>query len=346
MAINLNEEQIHKHIDKALYYYDLPGLGIGLSLGPGESGSFRFVAGCQDAIDNKPLKTDHVFHMASVTKLLVGTSMLQLWERKMIDFSERLIYYLPEFKMADERYKSITIEQMLSHTSGMPDVEDYRWYDPETDDSALSRYVYSDEVKSSRLLFAPGEGNFAYSNIAYEVLGLIISEISGLSFEEYVEKNIFVPLGMDESDLLSFRRNKNSLCTPHEKDKENRLRRVAHFPYNRAHGPSSTLTSTLQDMNIFAQKYMTGKILGHEAMQKAWEEHGTVPNSGEKICLSWFKREQNNYVFYGHEGNDEGFRASYWLCPELDLSITVCANLTKAPVKRINREIFDLLLGK
>ncbi|MBK5246686.1 MAG: hypothetical protein JJE49_05365, partial [Peptostreptococcaceae bacterium] len=46
---------------------------------------------------------------------------------------------------------------------------------------------------------------------------------------------------------------------------------------------------------------------------------------------------------YGHEGNDDGFRASFWICPALDMHIVVAANITKAPVKKINKSIFDIL---
>ena len=63
--------------------------------------------------------------------------------RRTIDLDEKLITYLPYFRMADERYKIITIRQMLSHTAGMPDVDDYEWSKPQNDDGALDRYVRS-----------------------------------------------------------------------------------------------------------------------------------------------------------------------------------------------------------
>lgn len=343
MAININRDLIRDHLEKALFYYDLPGLAVGLSFGRGENENLCFALGWQDAVNKTPLHENHVFHMASVSKLFVGTSILKLWEKGLIDLSARLTDYLPDFKMADERYKDITIEQMLSHRSGMPDVEDYRWYAPETDPDALHRYVHSDEVRRAKLLWAPGEGSFAYSNIAYEALGVVIAQVSAQSFEDYVEENIFKAAGMTDSDFLSFRRDREILAAPHDKDQDNHFQLVKHYPYNRAHGPSSTLTSTTGDMNIFAQKYMAGEILNPQTMDKAWEIHGIVENNQERICLSWFKREQNNYTLYGHEGNDDGFRSSFWLCPELNISITVCSNLSRSPVKRINREIFDLL---
>ena len=65
-----------------------------------------------------------------------------------------------------------------------------------------------------------------------------------------------------------------------------------------------------------------------------------MPNNGEKICLSWFAREQNGAVLYGHEGSDDGFRSSLWLCPDLDAYVILCANISDAPLKKISKQIF------
>lgn len=350
-------KKLDEFVEKAQVNYDLPGLAVGVGI-YGESGmdipqlSYRKTVGYKDWETKEPLQEDDIFHMASVTKLFVGTSIMQLYENGQIDLEGTILDYLPWFTMADERYKNITIRQMLSHTSGMPDVEDYCWNEPETDQGALERYVRSELVTKAHLLWPPGEGKFAYSNMAYETLGVIIAEVSGMSFEEYVDKNILKPLEMKDSTLLTYERGiytdegpDENLCTPHEKDSEKVIVRVPHFPYNRAHGPSSTLTSNLRDMEKWALANIKKTILKPETYDIMWTPQAIVPNNGEEMCLGWFKREQNGYEFFGHEGTDDGFRSSFWICPEKRLSITVCSNLSRAPVKRINRQIFDLLDG-
>lgn len=360
----MRKEKLDDFLNKALVNYDLPGLAAGIRIGTddqtgtgGESGAdgkaglvYRGAAGYRDFISREPLLPEHIFHMASVTKLFVGTSVLQLWERGALDLDGRLTEYLPWFEMRDERYRDVTIRQLLSHTAGMPDVKDYCWDRPETDEGALERYVRSPEVKDARLLWAPAEGKFAYSNIGYEILGVVIAAVSGMPFEDYVKKNIFEPLDMKDSTLLSFERGiydekgpDENLCTPHEKDEEKHIVRSEHFPYNRAHGPSSTLTSNVFDLEKWGEAHLKHRLLKKETYELAWEKQALVPNNGEHICLSWFRREQNGFVLYGHEGTDDGFRASFWICPELELSIAVCSNLTGAPVKKISKQIFDLL---
>ncbi|MGI6734032.1 MAG: serine hydrolase domain-containing protein [Anaerovoracaceae bacterium] len=340
MLSNVNFAELDAYLEKALYYYDLPGLAVHVGIGDRD---YYSSLGWQNALTKSPLKRHHIFHMASVTKLFVSTAILQLWEKGLLNPDERLIVYLPQFRMADDRYRRITLRQLLSHTSGMPDVKDYHWESPETDEGALLRYVLSEEVREGRLLFDPEEGKFAYSNIGYEILGAVIAAVSGTSFEDYVSENIFSPLGMAHSELLTFRRSMDDVCAPHEKTEDNRFAIVKHFPYNRAHGPSSTLTSNLEDMAIWAKAVLRQKILKPATFEEAWREHSIVPNNGERIGLSWFRREQKGYFLFGHEGNDDGFRASFWVCPELDVSVTVCSNISGAPVKRINREVFDRL---
>src|SRR5580658_2196579 len=140
-----------------------------------------------------------VFHMASIVKPFVATAILQLAEQNKIDLDAPAVHYLPYFRLADERYKIITIRQMVAHTSGMPDVVDYEWNKPQFDDGALERYVRS--LGDLQLLFEPGS-RFAYSNIAYDVLGDVIAKASGSSFEDYVQQHILNPLGMKNSTLL------------------------------------------------------------------------------------------------------------------------------------------------
>lgn len=353
------KEKLDDFVKKALVNYDLPGLAVGVRIGldsrEGTSDRNGFVyqnaVGYRDLSEKKPLLPEHIFHMASVTKLFVGTSVMQLWERGLIELEGRLTDYLPWFEMKDERYRKITIRQLLSHTAGMPDVKDYLWDKPETDEGALERYVRSAEVKDAYLLWDPSEGRFAYSNIGYEILGTLIAAVSGVSFEEYVKKNILEPLNMRDSTLLSFERGiydeggpDDNLCTPHEKDADNRIVRSEHFPYNRAHGPSSTLTSNVFDLDKWGAAHLRRCLLKKETYETAWSKQALVPNNGEHICLSWFRREQNGFVLYGHEGTDDGFRASFWICPEFELSITVCSNISGAPVKKINKQLFDLLM--
>ncbi|NLY70901.1 MAG: beta-lactamase family protein [Clostridiales bacterium] len=332
--------KLDKFLDNALFMYDLPGLAVQIGYGDKK---YTKSLGYKDYIQKIPLEDQHIFHMASISKLLVGTSIMLLWEDGKIDLNEKLITYLPWFEIKDPRYKKITIRQLLSHTAGLPDVENYNWDKPETDDQALERYVRSDEVRESILLWDPEEKRFAYSNIGYEILGTVIATVSGMTFEDFVHQNIFNVLDMKDSSMLTFKRDMSQVCSPHVKSEDKEIVLAPHFPYNRRHAPSSTFTSNLNDLGKLAKANLNKTILKPETYEVAWESQAIVPNNKEHICLSWFRREQKGHIFYGHEGSDDGFRSSFWICPELDLYIAVCSNISNAPVKRINKELFNII---
>ena len=137
-------------------------------------------------------------HLASVSRPFVATAIVQLAEAGKLDLSDSVTKHLRCFRLADERYRDITIRQILDHTSGMPDVEDYEWDRPKFDNGAAERYVRA--MASERLLWAPA-ADWAYSSMAFDMLGDFIGNVSTLSFEDYIETNILEPTAMNNSSL-------------------------------------------------------------------------------------------------------------------------------------------------
>ena len=146
--------------------FEVPGLAVGLI----KEGKVIYDEGhgLQGLGTQQPLTRQSLFHMASVSKPFVATAIVQLVEQGKIDLEEKLTHYLPYFTMADERYKAITIQQMLNHTSGIPDVDDYEWDKPQYDDGAAERYAR--QHATIGLDFTPGE-RFSYSNAAFDIRG-------------------------------------------------------------------------------------------------------------------------------------------------------------------------------
>ena len=341
--MTIDKSGLDEFLSKALFYYDLPGLAV--SVGYGSSGTkYSRAFGTKNVETNEQLEINDIFHMASLAKLFTGTSVMLLWERGLLSLDAPVTHYLDWFGMADKIAEEITVRQLLTHTSGMPDVQDYHWDQPQRSENALENYIRSSEVKDAHLLWNPTEKRFAYSNIGYDLLGLIVAKISGLPFEEFIRKEVFQPLGMDESTFLTYERNLSDICAPHRKNRENKIEIVEYYPYNRSHGPSSTLTSNLRDIEKWAGAHLEKRLLRPETYRLVWEEFAEVPNNGEKICLSWFSRKQGGHQLYGHEGADDGFRSSFWICPELDLFIIISANITNAPLKKISKQIFEMIV--
>ena len=375
-------EKCNQFLDETMNLNDLPGLAIGVSVGGAAGGAdqpveFLGVRGYRDYFACVPLQEDDIFHCASVSKLFTSSAIMKLVEVGALRLEDQLYDLLPDLHIADPRYKEIRLWNMLSHTSGLGDVSDYHWYDFETDNDSLHRYVYeSAEVLVQPMLWEPQkhpaaeENRFRYSNVAYEILGQIVAEYSdhmpdadgNVSYEDFVARYLLEPAGMTDSTMKTFDRpgapdfvSNGRMAQPYEKKADRSIGPVEYYPYTRQHAPSSTLTSNVGDLLRWGRAHLVsaqgaGPLLKLETYQTIWRDYATVPNNGELMGIGWFMREQtagepsHTYRLLGHEGTDDGFRASFWICPELDLVTVVLSNLSGAPVKRINKKLFDAIL--
>jgi CubicO group peptidase (beta-lactamase class C family) len=299
-------------------------------------------------VDNQAeLTTDSLFHWASVTKPFVATAIMQLVEQDQIKLDDPVVQYLPYFKVDDQRSSSITIGQMVTHTSGMPDVINYQWDKPVYDDGALERYVRS--LSAKKLIAAPGEKR-RYSNMAFEVLGDVIAKVSGMTFEDYVNQHILVPLGMKKSTLLKKQADETLLTSPHtvvRKEGQKICVVRKHWPYNRMHAPSSTMISNVHDMARWAIVNLNrGQIDGKRILKASSYDTLWQPQSQKfpGIGLSWFLSEHKGFRTVSHGGGDRGFSSNFVMVPEENLAVLMVSNTDKSPVQMLTKLALDIAL--
>jgi CubicO group peptidase (beta-lactamase class C family) len=333
-------------IEETMQAYDLPGFAIGVV--EGNEIVYARGFGYKNIDTQKPVTTTTLFHMASISKPFVATAVMQLVEQGKIDLEAPVTTYLPYFKLDDERYKEITIQQMLSHVSGMPDVEDYEWDNPQYDEGALERYVRS--LTDKKMRFDPGK-RYAYSNMAFECLGDVIAKVSGMSFADYEKKHILDPAGMKESTFLKPEHLPENWASGHLRT----IRTLAWegYPYNRMHGPSSTLHSNAIEMchwaiiNMERGSHAGLKILEPESyalLWKPWFKIGRA-DSDNALGLSWFLGSQRGERTISHGGGDTGFNSFLILMPERSSAVVVLCNYIPAPVRYLGESALDMLLG-
>ena len=139
---------------------------------------------------------DTRFAIGSITKELTAVAILQLVEKGSIHLSDPLRKYLPEYPATGDR---ITIHQLLSHTSGIPNTKDPKIAETRDRPHAPAEIVAS--FADRPLAFEPGTA-FGYSNSNYFLLGLILEKVSGEAYGEYLRKHLLGPAGMTSTDLL------------------------------------------------------------------------------------------------------------------------------------------------
>jgi len=322
----------------------IPGIAIAITNGQDIVYTKGFVVTNVDT--KKKLEPKHIFHIASISKTFTATAVMQLYEKGKLDINKPLITYLPYFRLKDQRYKIITIKQMLNHTSGMPDVNDYEWEKAISDEGAAERYTRS--LIDSSLISDPGL-EYHYSNIAFDIMADLISKVSGVSFEKYVKENILIPLEMYESSFYAPEIKKSLRTSPHI---GNPPKVISIYPYNRMHAPSSTLNTNVLEMSHWAianmnnGKYKTTRILSDTSLLMMMTPTFMINKENKRsIGLSWFMYSYDGVPNYEHGGSDDGYKSLLTLIPEKKIGIIILCNLETIRMYDTRNKIRDILLS-
>ncbi|MEL7002056.1 MAG: serine hydrolase domain-containing protein, partial [Bacteroidota bacterium] len=302
-----------------------PGMAVGIV----SNGKILYAQGfgVKNMKTQEPVTIQSVFHMASVSKTFVATALAKLTSEGKLELDDLLIDHLPYFKLKDERYRQITIRHMLTHKSGIPDVNNYHWSKPKYHATAIEEYVKG--LKNKKLDFAPGT-QYAYSNTAFNILADVISKVSGMPFEEYMKDNILLPAGMKNSTFYKPDVPEELTTSPHIKGVLGK-QVSGIYPYSRIHAGSGTLNSNVEDMMKYAMTYLNkGSIDNTTIFDSTAYRLLTTPTDitwGREIGLSWFIT--NNDIFDGrldHSGGDRGYTCWLGILPQKSWSMVVLYN--------------------
>ena len=335
--------KIDSFLNAQLIAQSIPGIAIAIT--SGDRIIYKKGFGVTNVSTRKPLEAFHNFHIASISKTFTATAVMQLVENSKIDIDKPLTTYLPYFRMVDERYKSITIKQMLNHTSGMPDVDDYEWEKDISDEGAAERYTR--RLADSQLVSEPGK-EYHYSNIAFDVMADLVAKVSGKTFEQYVKENILIPLDMRKSSFFYPETDVSLRTSPHIGDPP-QVSPV--YPYNRMHAPSSTLNTSAEELAHWAIASLNDGIYnGKPILQAATLKQMITPtflvnkDRNTSIGLSWFSYPYRGSTNIEHGGSDLGYRAMLTLIPDKKLGIVLLCNREEVRIFDIRNRIRDILL--
>ena len=329
----------------------IPGLGVGIV----KEGEIVYAKGfgVQSLDTRAPVTLDSVFCLASIAKCFVASAVMQLVEHGKIQLDTPLVEYLPYFKLDDDRYVKITTRQILSHTSGMPDMDEYEYEElvshPETDEGAAERYVRS--LTNRKLIAAPGEKS-AYSNIAYNVLGDLIAKVSGQTFEDYLKEHLLLPAGMPDSTFWFAEVDQQRLAVPHLCIPEMIVNPV--YPYHRADSPASFLHSTIGDMCRWGitclnrGSYGGQQILTPASYDLMWAPVAELgyPPFYEQIGLGWVLGHYEGVKTVSHGGMGFGWACFFTLLPEANCAAIILCNAETEARSRLIRAVVDAMLDR
>jgi CubicO group peptidase (beta-lactamase class C family) len=347
----LYEKELNVVLQEIITRWGIPGLGIGII----EDDEIIYAKGfgVQNLDTGVPVTPDSIFCVASIAKCFVASAVVQLAEQGKIHLDAPIVQYLPYFKLDDERCRQITIRQMLSHTSGMPDMDESEYDElvshPEYDEGASERFVRG--LSSRKLAAAPGE-RFLYSNIAYNVLGDLIAKISGQSFEAYMKEHILLPAGMPNSTFLLEEVALDRLAVPHLRTPEMIVNPI--YPYHRADAPASFLHTTIVDMCHWGTTclnrgiYKGQRILTPASYEMMWTPVAKrgVPPLREEMGLGWNLGHFDGVRTVGHGGAGFGWTCFLVLLPEKNRAAIILCNEESSAHDRAVRAVIRTMLER
>ena len=331
--------------------WEIPGMAVGIV----DEGKIAYAQGfgVQSLQTLTPVTTDSIFCLASIAKCFVACAVLQLIEQGRLALDGTINEYLPYFSLDDERYRQISLRQVLSHTSGIPDMDEIEYDElvahPEYDEGTAERYVRN--LSKRKMVAAPGE-RFAYSNIAYNVLGDLIAKVSGQTFESYMKENILNPSGMPNSTFYYPEVPYERIAVPHLRAPGMVVNPV--YPYHRADAPSSFLHSTVVEMCHWAITslnqgvYDEKRILNPASYDLMWRpvaERG-FPPWREEMGLGWSLGHFDGKRVVGHGGGGFGWTCLLTLFPESKQAVIVLSNEESSAHERVMEAALYTLFGK
>ncbi|RYU96779.1 serine hydrolase domain-containing protein [Emticicia agri] len=234
--------------------------------------------GYADFANKIPNEADSRFNLASISKTFTSVAILQLKEKKKLKLEDAFVKYFPDFP-----FPTITIKHLLSHTSGLPDLELYESVVNAKPDSIIRNQAIIPILKNwnQKLYFQPGD-KWKYCNTNYALLALLVEKVSKMSFKNYLSKNIFEPANMPNTYLRigaieSPKKQvvNHRLITWYDDTYKNvdsiRFGGIKYCTYNcgGTYGDSNIMTTTA-DMLNYDQALYNGKLLSQNSLDEAF----------------------------------------------------------------------------
>ncbi len=252
-----------------------------------------------------PVEPDMVFRIGSVTKQFTAVAILMLVEQGKLSLDDDITKFLPDYPTKGQK---ITIEHLLTHTSGIKSYTSLpEWKAQWRKDVPVGELIGI--FKDKPMDFAPGE-RYAYNNSAYVLLGAVIEKASGQTYEEFVEKNIFAPLGMKHSFYDNTEQIITRRVAGYSKGKEGFIN-AAYLSMSQPQAAGS-LVSTVDDLALWDAALYTEKLVKQESLKQAWTSEKLNNGKATNYGFGWSISTYEGHPVIEHSGGINGF-ASYAL---------------------------------
>ena len=273
------------------------------------------------------------FQIASVSKPFTAAAILLLEERGKLKLKDPLSKFIPDYPQGDK----ITIHHLLAHSSGIFNANNLPGYNeksrfPQTLDQVIAMF------KSNPLQFRPGE-KFDYSNSNYNLLAYIIEKASGEAYGDVLRKNIFEPLGMNDTGEPHTGEIIKNHASGYSPQGMTDLENAPYLDWSIKTGNGS-LYSTVEDLYKFDRALYTDKLLGRASREQMFKEHF------QGVGYAWFIRKRVNRRAITYSGRSPGYTASFLRFPDEDAAVIVTSNVYSSITQSMADDLAAILFGE
>jgi D-alanyl-D-alanine carboxypeptidase len=306
-------------------------------------GRYYKSVGVADVATCAPLRADSPYQIGSNTKMLTAAMIYQLQEERKLSTTDLLSKWLPDLAAKLPNGDAITIEMLLTHTSGLPD-----YLEVEADGGKISSGIINKTmltrafkpielvnrvVTSGKPLFSPAqEGKWSYSNTGYVLLGMIVERVTRKSYEENLRTRIFKPLGLKRAYLQQGGPAPGQLPQAYFRPPFS----YTTGEWNASQGwAAGAVVMTAEEFATFLKALFTGRLFKREqtlAMMMSIPPAGMAA-LGKGMNYGHGMLENNGVL--GHGGQTLGFQSDGGYIPARDVTIVMWANSASNNVSRI-----------
>ncbi len=294
-----------------------------------------------DAENFVPVRADAVFRLASLSKPITATAVMQLIEKGLLDLDAPIRRYVSAFP---EKPWPVTVRQLLCHQGGVRNYNDGEMYNTRHFDSLTETLAL---FKDSPLTFEPGTRTL-YSTYGYNLLGCAVESASGVSFTEYLREHVFKPAGMEQTRPDSAREiipgrtrgyvktGSGQLCNSIPTDTSNKI-------------PGGGLCGTAVDMARFALSLENGQLLRRDSLEKMLSRQNTRDGRNTGFGLGFVVGEKGTgrrrTREAWHEGGQPQVSGVLYVRPDSRVSVVILCNLEglAGALTDVARQIADIL---
>jgi len=344
-------EELNRQIDSLVKHKNIAGNFSGCVLVKKDKRIiYENCEGYREFDKKNSLNDSAIFELASCSKAFTAMAIMILCEQNKLNYSDPVENFIPGFP-----YKNITIENLLTHTSGLPDYMELlnkHWDKSRTaNNQDVMNYLVKYKPNSQ---FKPGK-KFEYSNTGYVMLALIIEKASEQTYAKFLSANIFVPLKMKHTRVYNTRRSTNEIIPNYAYGHvysdslqkyilPDSLREYGYLSYLDGITGDGTVNSTIQDLSNWIDGLQENTLVKKETFERALSPYKFKKDTMSNYGYGWEIQSNSKYEkLYHHTGSWPGYLSLTLISMDRDLSIVILSNNEYMNIGKLTGRIMGLV---